>query len=111
MFNIIWDPELVDFVRTFKPADYPEVKPVELNVPVTTEHMADFFVEFMKTDRLGVIATRHRILADQKKEGTLHGDCLKLAKLHSSAVDFSKSGRSVEFDELPKFESYARPDL
>ena len=106
LFNIVWDPELVDFVRTFKPADYPKVEPV-----VTTEHMADFFVEFMKADRLGVIATRHKILADQKDEGTLYGDCLKLAELHSSAVDFSKSGRPVEFDELPKIESYARPDL
>ncbi|KAG7294446.1 hypothetical protein NEMBOFW57_004519 [Staphylotrichum longicolle] len=88
-----------------------KVKPLEIGVPVTAEHMADFFVEFMKADRLGVIATRHMILADQMGEGTFHPDCLELAKLHSSAVDFSKSGRPVEFGELPKLESYARPDF
>ncbi len=111
LFHVIWDPQLVGFVETTEPADYPRVKPLEIGVPVTAEHMADFFVEFMKADRLGVIATRHMILADQMAKGTLHDDCLKLAELHSSAVDFSKSGRPVEFGELPKLESDARPDL
>ena len=111
LFHVIWDPQLVGFVKTTEPADYPRVEPLEIDVPVTAEHMADFFVEFMKADRLGVIATRHKILADQMAEGTFHDDSLKLAELHSSAVDFSKSGRPVEFGELPKLESYARPDL
>lgn len=50
------------------------------------------------------------ILADQKEEGSLHADCQKLAQLHSTAVDFSKTGISVELKELPKANKY-RPDL
>jgi hypothetical protein len=61
--------------------------------------MADFFIDFMRTDHLGVIATRHMILADQKDEGTSHPDCTRLAHLHSTAVDFSKTGIPVELGE------------
>jgi hypothetical protein len=37
----------------------------------------------------------HQILADQKPLGTLDPDCKKLAELHSTAVDFSKTGIAV----------------
>jgi hypothetical protein len=110
VFHIIWDPAVVNAVTTFKPADYPRVDPFELDRPVTSADMAAFFVDFMKTDHLGVIATRHMILADQKKEGTLDQDCIKLAELHSSAVDFSKSGRAVELSQLPRSPKW-RPDF
>lgn len=109
IYNIIWDPAARP-KRTFKPADYPRIEPVNIGRLVTAEDMADFFIDFMRTDHLGVIATRHMILADQKDEGTSHSDCQKLAQLHSTAVDFSKTGIPVEFKELPKANNF-RPDL
>jgi len=110
VFHVIWDPEVVDTVTTFDPADYAQVQPLELDRPVTSADMAAFFVDFMRTDHLGVIATRHMILADQKKDGTRDPDCIKLAELHSSAVDFSKSGRAVELSQLPRCSKW-RPDF
>lgn len=109
IFNIIWDEGVLPRGR-FEPADYPRVAPVDLGREVTTEDMTNFFIDFMKLDHLGVIATRHMILADQKDEGTLHPDCLKLAELHSTAVDFSKTGVGVNLMELPRANKY-RPDL
>ncbi|KAL2286418.1 hypothetical protein FJTKL_06802 [Diaporthe vaccinii] len=109
IFNVIWDEEVMP-QQTFSPADYPRVAPVDLGREVTTEDMADFFIDFMKLDHLGVIATRHMILADQKDEGTLHPDCSKLAELHSTAVDFSKTGVGVNLMELPRANKY-RPDF
>jgi hypothetical protein len=109
LYNIIWDPE-VQPTRTFEPADYPRVDPVNIGRTVEVDDMADFFVDFMRTDHLGVIATRHMILADQVDEGTSHPDCKKLAELHSTAVDFSKTGIAVKLEELPKANNY-RPDL
>jgi hypothetical protein len=32
--------------------------------------MTDFFVQFMATDQLGLIAVKHMILADQRDAGT-----------------------------------------
>lgn len=109
IYNVIWDPAAMP-KRVFAPADYPRVPPRNLDREVTKDDMAEFFVEFMKQDNLGVIATRHMILADQNEEGTLHPDCLKLAGLHSTAVDFSKTGIPVNFMDLPRANKY-RPDL
>lgn len=109
IYNVIWDPRAKP-QRFFSPADYPRVDALDLGREVTKEDMASFFIDFIKQDCLGVVATRHMILADQMAEGTLHSDCLKLAELHSTAVDFSKSGKGVELNQLPKSNKY-RPDL
>jgi hypothetical protein len=50
------------------------------------------------------------ILADQREQGTLDPDCITLAELHSSAVDFSKTGRAVELSRLPRVSRW-RPDF
>lgn len=57
--------------------------------------MSDFFIQFMENDALGRIASLHQTLADIHDEGVFHPDCIKLAELHSTAVDFSKTGIPV----------------
>ena len=109
IFNVIWDEDAMP-QETFDPADYPRVAPVDLGREVTAEDMMNFFIDFMKLDHLGVIATRHMILADQRDEGTVHDDCKTLAQLHSTAVDFSKTGIGVNLMELPRANKF-RPDL
>ncbi|KAL2823196.1 RNA dependent RNA polymerase-domain-containing protein [Aspergillus cavernicola] len=109
LYNIIWDPEAMP-TRVFDPADYPRVDPVDIGRAVTKDDMAEFFIDFMQSDRLGVIATKHMILADQMEFGTSHSDCKKLAQLHSTAVDFSKTGIPVKLEEMPSMSRY-RPDF
>lgn len=109
LYNIIWDPEARP-KWIYAPADYPRVPPKDIGRPVTREDMAEFFVDFMQSDKLGVIATKHMILADQMEIGTLHSDCRKLAQLHSTAVDFSKTGVPVKLEEMPNV-NRNRPDL
>ncbi|KAK0651077.1 RNA dependent RNA polymerase-domain-containing protein [Cercophora newfieldiana] len=112
LFNIIWDPKAVNApnLKPSTPADYPRVAPLVVHEEITSKHMAEFFIDFMKADNLGLIANRHLILADQRTLGTNDPDCLKLAELHSSAVDFSKTGIPVELIKLPKADK-ARPDF
>ncbi|KAL5594038.1 hypothetical protein BROUX41_001090 [Berkeleyomyces rouxiae] len=112
IYNVIWDPVLLQTpgLKTFKPADYPRVTPRTLDRDVTRSDMADFFVDFMKTDQLGIIANRHLILADQKPLGSLDPECLKLAEMHSNAVDFSKTGLAVDVNQMPKASQF-RPDF
>ncbi|KAF4977551.1 hypothetical protein FZEAL_5922 [Fusarium zealandicum] len=109
LFNVIWDQQAMPrFV--FKAADYPRVDPKPLDRSVTASDIADFFIDFMRTDILGMIATRHVILADHKESGTRDPDCITLAGMHSTAVDFSKTGIPVDFRLLPKPPRY-RPDF
>jgi hypothetical protein len=94
LYNIIFDPNARP-KRVFPPADYHGKLPIDLGRPVMRQDMTEFFVTFMATDQLGRIATLHKVLADQKEDGVLNPDCVKLAEMHSTAVDFSKSGVSV----------------
>ncbi|KAF5012175.1 hypothetical protein FDECE_1765 [Fusarium decemcellulare] len=109
LYNVIWDPQAMP-KRQFTAADYPRVSPEPLDRAVTSHDIADFFINFMRTDILGMIATRHVMLADYKELGTLDPDCLALANMHSTAVDFSKTGIPVDVKRLPKPPFY-RPDF
>lgn len=109
IYNVIWDVQAAPN-DCFPPADYPRVLARDLDRQVTSDDMAEFFVDFMKQDNLGVIATRHMILADQMDDGTLNQNCKKLAELHSTAVDFSKTGIPVDMKDLPRANKF-RPDL
>lgn len=93
-FCIIFD-EAARPKTSFPPADYPRQEPVNIGRPVERSDMTDFFIQFMETDQLGQIAVSHRILADVEEEGTLHPNCQLLAEMHSTAVDFSKTGKPV----------------
>ena len=94
LYSVIWDQRLLPS-RTYEAADYPKVPSKDIGRAVTTKDITDFFLEFMQNDQLGRIANTHVQLADTFTEGTLHQDCLKLAELHSTAVDFSKTGIPV----------------
>lgn len=110
LYHVLWDNAIVSQVQTFAPANYPRVQAVDIKRPVTVNDMANFFVDFMKTDHLGIIATKHMIVADQQKLGTRDFLCRKLAELHSTAVDFSKTGIPVNMKDLPRVNNL-RPDL
>lgn len=93
-YYIIWDRELnIQIINP--PADYPKVKPLDIGRIVRRTDMTDFFIQFMETDQLGRIAIGHMVLADQRENGVLDIDCIKLAEMHSTAVDFSKTGIPV----------------
>lgn len=93
-YYIMYD-EMARPKTTFQPADYPRVAPLDIGRSVTREDMCEFFIKFMESDQLGRIAVAHRVKADQNDEGVLHQDCLKLSEMHSTAVDFSKTGIPV----------------
>jgi RNA-dependent RNA polymerase len=63
----------------------------------------------MKSDLLGYISILHLRIADRNGPGC--GDCLKLAELASQAVDFPKTGASVEFRSVPRISERCRPDF
>jgi hypothetical protein len=105
LYNVIWDAQGVP-PKVFIPADYPRQEPVDIGRAVERKDMTDFFIKFMETDQLGRIATAHQILADQRFAGTLDAECILLAELHSTAVDFSKTGVPVSFNIQKRTRSF-----
>jgi len=94
LYNIIYDNSLYP-KQLAHPADYLTAVPIDIGQTVERSDMTDFFIAFMENDNLGLIATLHQILADQHENGTFDPQCILLAELHSTAVDFSKTGIPV----------------
>jgi RNA-dependent RNA polymerase len=80
--------------------------------PSTIDDVVDFVLEFMNSDVVGLISINHLVIADQSHPGgvLLDADCLELAKLHSKAVDYQKTGSPVGLDQIPKLKFRERPD-
>ncbi|KAL8860175.1 MAG: hypothetical protein Q9178_003439 [Gyalolechia marmorata] len=93
-YHIVWDQSLIP-KACVEPASYPRLPPLDVGRAITRQDMSDFFIEFMEQDQLGIVAKQHMVLADQHEQGTLHPDCRTLAEMHSTAVDYSKTGIPV----------------
>lgn len=59
---------------------------------------------------VGIIAINWLVIADQSNQGIFDSDCLKLAMLHSDAVDYPKSGQPVALAKIPKLKFREKPD-
>ncbi|KAK0471924.1 RNA dependent RNA polymerase-domain-containing protein [Armillaria novae-zelandiae] len=95
-FTVLWDPEL-QIKYPQEPMDYTPVEPKEIpddqdNVEV--DDICEFFVEFMKSDVLGLVTHTHEAKSDNLNPSDLQ--CLELAQLASDAVDFTKTGVPVK---------------
>jgi RNA-dependent RNA polymerase len=76
---------------------------------VTMVHIKKFFVNYILSDQLGMIANAHLAKADSFEAGAFHGQCIRLAQLHSEAVDFPKTGKPAIFP--PELRAHKFPDF
>lgn len=96
LYYVMWEDDgKINRRRLCEPADYPRVEPIDIGRQFNVHDMTDFFIKYMEYDQLGRIAVQHQILADQRPDGTFDPDCIRLAELHSTAVDFAKTGLEV----------------
>ncbi|RPD60068.1 RdRP-domain-containing protein [Lentinus tigrinus ALCF2SS1-7] len=108
-FLVIKDPSLLP-TEFHEAANYEGTKPIKLDRDSTIDDICDFYVEYMQSDVMGLVADTHLLIADQSKAGVLDPDCMKLAQLCSQAVDYPKNGVPVNIDDLPRPYIRAKPD-
>ncbi|KAK0202976.1 RdRP-domain-containing protein [Desarmillaria ectypa] len=110
IYNIILDETLhPPKVFTAEPGTYEPLPPdVRTNICGKAE-VAEFVINYIKSDLLGYISTLHLRISDLK--GVDCKECLFLAEKASHAVDFPKVGTPVNFSELPQpADRHRRPD-
>ncbi|CZT04968.1 related to RNA-dependent RNA polymerase SAD-1 [Rhynchosporium graminicola] len=98
-FFIIWDKNLRPPEWNCEPLNYDAPAAKTLHRPVEITDLMKFFVRFMKNDALPTIAHAHLANSDFLPNGVKDPKCLKLAALHSKAVDYVKTGEPAE---MPK---------
>lgn len=111
IYTIYEDKDLFP-TRTESPGQYKSVPPRSLARPCTFEDLADFFVDYVINDQVGLVSTFHLHIADTSPLHSLDPDCIKLAQLHAKAVDYRKTGQAVHRRDvpMPPFNS-PRPDF
>ncbi|GKZ81065.1 hypothetical protein AnigIFM56816_005576 [Aspergillus niger] len=92
-YLIIWDQDLIHKDWFLDPMRYTSNKAQDLDHDVTVDEVTSFFVMYMKNDSLPTIAHAHVAWADQLEDGVNEEKCIRLAQLHSDAVDYNKTGR------------------
>ncbi|KAJ2957340.1 hypothetical protein NQZ79_g6942 [Umbelopsis isabellina] len=97
-YSIFWDQRLLPRIKNYPPMDYKADQPLTVD-QVTISHVQKFFVNYINNDNLGQIANAHLAAADRSPRGAMDGACIRLAQLHSLAVDFPKSGKPAKLDE------------
>ncbi|KAF1841623.1 RdRP-domain-containing protein [Cucurbitaria berberidis CBS 394.84] len=97
-YMVLWDSDLLPETINVPPMDFTPERPIETDQPITIADVSAFFVTYMKNDSLGQIAHAHLAQADFNAEGVSSDICLDLAKLHSQAVDYPKSGIPAVMD-------------
>lgn len=91
-YLVIWDQDLIPPEWFPRPMKYISKKAPDLQRDVTVEDIISFFVSYMETDCLPRIAHAHMAWADRLYNGVREDKCMRLAQLHSDAVDYSKTG-------------------
>ncbi|KAF2400341.1 RdRP-domain-containing protein [Trichodelitschia bisporula] len=91
-YIVIWDEDLLPEEWNHPAMDFTPPKPTPLDRNVTVDDIIEFFVTYMKNDRLPMIAHSHLATADASDFGVKDQKCTELAQLHSCAVDYPKSG-------------------
>ncbi|QDS77948.1 hypothetical protein FKW77_001429 [Venturia effusa] len=110
LYDIFWDPLLMPPGRC-TPADYPRLPAIDIGRTVTVKDITNHFVDFMKSDNVGLLSNHLMILADRLDAGTRDLGCIAIAELISSALDFAKTGIKPQMDKLPKFDRRIKPDF
>ncbi|CAM9930123.1 unnamed protein product, partial [Choristocarpus tenellus] len=112
MYFVIWDERFLppEGQRHYPPMGYePPPPPERKEGGVSVEDIEDFFLNYIMNDNLGIIANLHLAWADSSELGACSEECLELAKQHSLAVDFPKSGipakvpKELRRDNYPDF--------
>nr|XP_043614354.1 probable RNA-dependent RNA polymerase 1 [Erigeron canadensis] len=107
-YFVCWDPDLIPPVQ-IEPMEYTPAPSVQLDHNVTIEEVVEYFAHYIVNDNLGIIANAHTVFADREPKKAMADPCVDLAKLHSIAVDFPKSGVPAEIPTHLRVNEY--PDF
>lgn len=91
-YMVIWDHALIADIWNEEPHHYEPPAPKMAEGEITTQDIINFFVDYLENDSLGRIAHAHLANADYFDEGINHDSCLQLVQLHSTSVDYPKTG-------------------
>ncbi|EST06322.2 RNA-dependent RNA polymerase, eukaryotic-type [Kalmanozyma brasiliensis GHG001] len=111
LYTIYEDERLFPQTRQPPGVFHDKVKELTLNIDCGPHQLAEFFADFMLNDFIGLVSHLHLRIADISELGSEDPRCKKLARLHSQATDFRKTGVAVARTDLPRMQDPIIPDF
>ena len=108
LYFVTWETRLKP-PTTQDPMIYDSTPPIETTDPISSRTLIEFFQTFVTHNKLGQIDNLHLAIADSSEYYAMDEKCIKLSEMHSTAVDFPKTGNIVVIDE--EYLSYPFPDF
>ncbi|XP_033101390.1 probable RNA-dependent RNA polymerase 1 isoform X2 [Anneissia japonica] len=102
-YFVTWMPQLL-IQKNVPPMHFPSSPPKIHYGEIKEKDMIQYISDYIKNDRVGVIANAHLTFADSETDGIFSDVCIELAKKFSKAIDFPKTGSCPELEknEHPK---------
>ncbi|KAK2660521.1 hypothetical protein Ddye_007054 [Dipteronia dyeriana] len=96
LYFVTWDSNLIPpSKRSWPPMEYASAEARQVARPVSHQDIIEFFAKNMVNESLGTICNAHVVHADRSEYGALDENCILLAQLAATAVDFPKTGKLV----------------
>lgn len=96
LYFVTWDENLIPpSKKSWPPMEYNAAEAKTLTRPVDQRDIIEFFAKHMVNENLGTICNAHVVHADHSEYGALDENCILLAELAATAVDFPKTGKIV----------------
>ncbi|XP_075534423.1 uncharacterized protein LOC142568311 [Dermacentor variabilis] len=107
-YSVLWYEDLI-FKANCNPMNYHHDPPRERKTPIVVQDMIDFFCQYIKGDKIGLIANAHLVWADLLDAGINSRRCRDLARKCAVNLDFAKCGDLKGFQNAEKPPMY--PDF
>ncbi len=111
LYTVYEDPRLFPPSEHLGEVFHEKTRPVRLPHDCGPHDLAIFFSEFMLNDFIGLVSHLHLRISDASDHGSHDPRCKELARLHSQATDFRKTGVAVKRDEMPRHNEPIVPDF
>ncbi|CAN7990683.1 unnamed protein product, partial [Ixodes hexagonus] len=103
-YSVLWYEDLI-FRNNCSPMHYYKDPPKERKAPIEVQDMIDFFCQYIKGDKIGLIANAHLVWADMLDGGINSRRCRDLARKCAVNLDFAKCG------DLKGFQNSEKPPM
>ncbi|KAJ1039085.1 hypothetical protein NDA10_003197 [Ustilago hordei] len=111
LYTIYEDDRLFTKAQQSAMTFHPKIAPAELSRDCGSYELAFFFTQFMLNDFIGLVSSTHLRIADISELGSHDSRCKTLARLHSQATDFKKTGYAVDRSQMPRHREPIIPDF
>nr|XP_027203039.1 uncharacterized protein LOC113796940 [Dermatophagoides pteronyssinus] len=98
-YAIFWETELIFPGTNYRPMDFINHTPDELNHDINLDDIVTFYCDYLLENNIGQVANCHLMYSDFHPKGLRSIECDELARKYSISLDFQKNGINSQLEK------------